>query len=205
MPENDDNKSKMLDINDMSLVDEEPIEIDPEADAFATPTPPPDGTHIVKLKLFRQGSGDSGFTIAKDKNGNEYIQARLESRVVAEGTKYNNMPVFDRVNTIVLQSTSTCSMAGVLKALRVAVPSRISKRDLAKTLAAVLEGEPLVKIETQWQIREEQDDGKWRTILKGMKRFPPKKDVSGNVVPGEFEHIVDGSAAQATVLRYLPA
>lgn len=200
-----ENKPKALDLNEISLVDEEPIEIDPEADAFATPAPPPDGTHLVKLKLFRQGSGDSGFTIAKDKNDNEYIQARLEARIVAEGQKYDNAPVFDRVNTIIMQSTGTCSMAGVLRALKVPVPSRVSKRDLARTLATALEGEPLVKIETQWQIREEQSDGKWKTVLKGMKKFPPKKDGQGNVIPGEHEHVVDGNAAQATVLRYLPA
>jgi hypothetical protein len=200
----DENKKAVaIDLNELQL-EEEPLELNPEADPSTPPPPPPDGIHLAKLKVFRQGS-ESGWTRAKDKNGNDYIGVRLELRIVAPGEPYDDRPVFDRVNTIVMQGTGTASIMGPLRALKVPVPTKISKVELAKLLATQLEGEPTVKVETRWEIREEQEEGKWKTVRRGMKKFPPKHDANGNVIPGEYDHTIDGLHAQATVVRYLPA
>ena len=94
-------------------------------------------------------------------------------------------------------------MAGVLKALGIAVPATITMKALAKMLENALEGEPLIGIETQWQARAQHGD-KWETVTRGMKKFPQRAD-------GTYNHIIDDPetgekvAAQATVVRYVAA
>ncbi len=196
-------------INDLPLIDEEPLNINPEADAFASFAPPPDKTHIAKLKL-ATGGNSPAIQTGKDKNGRPFVMFAIEARIVAEGEPYNNAAVFDRVSTVVMQSTGTCRMAGVLQALKVPVPRDMTAVQMAKQLAAVLEGEPLIKIETQWQAREQVDDDTWKTVVRGMKRFPQKRDKDGNTIPGEYEHVIESPKtgatldARAVILRYLP-
>lgn len=199
----DENKAVMVDINDLPL-DEEVIEINPDADPNTPPPPPPDGVHLAKLKLFRQGN-DSGVQLKTDKNDQKYYQIALELRIVAPGEVWDDRPLFDRVNTIYLQSTGTMSIMGPLRALKVPVPSKVSKNELVKLLVAQLEGEPTVKVETQWGVEEEQDNGKWKSVRKGQKRFPLRKGPDGADIPGEHDHMAFGKAAQAKILRYLPA
>jgi hypothetical protein len=195
-------KAKSIDLMDLEL-EEEPMDLDPDADAFAGPPPPPDGIHLAKIKLFKQGS-DSGLTSGTAKNGKDFNMARVELRIIAPGQKYDNSPVFDRVSTLIMDSTGTCAIAGVLKALKVSVPSRISKNALTKMLLEAIESEPELKIQTAWSLEEKNDEGKYKAIVYEGKKLNrqsnfPKKD------NGEYEHIVDGQSAQAKILKYLPA
>ncbi len=209
MAENENALKGYNSINDLPLIDEEPLNINAEADAFATFAPPPDATHVAKLKL-ATGGNSPAIQVGKDKNGHPFVMLSIEARIVAEGQPYNNSVCFDRASTVVMQSTGTCRMAGVLQALRVPVPRDMTAQQMARQLAAVLEGEPLAKIETQWQAREEVESGVWKTVVRGMKRFPAKKDADGNVIPGQYEHTIESPKtgatldAKAVILRYLP-
>lgn len=209
----EDEKEKLQgfdNLNDLPLIDEEPMNIDPDADAFAGFVLPPDGVHMAKLSLGKGGAVPT-FQPGVDKNGKKYIAVNVEARIVAEDKPYNNAVIFDQASTIVMQSTGTCRIAGILQALRVPVPSTMTKNQIVAQLAAQLEGEPLVQIETQWQAREQQDDGKWKTVVRGQKRFTPKHDADGNVVPGEYETFAESPRtgaqvdAKAIIVRYLPA
>lgn len=189
-----------IDLNDLQFEDD-PLQLDPEADAFETPQPVPDGTHACQITLFRR-NGESPFSAGKDKHGRPYIMASISGSVIAEGKPYNNTHVFDRVSTVVLSSSRTCRMAGLLRALGVPVPANTTARALAQMLETTLQGEPLVGIETQWQVRAQRGDT-WKTILRGMRKFPLRAD-------GSHNHVIDDPdtgeklTAQATVLRYLP-
>lgn len=190
-----------IDLNDLALEDEA-LQLDPDADAFQGPPPPPDGVHLVKLSLFRR-NGESPFQAGRDRRGRPYIMAAVVGTLVAEGKPWNNQKVFDRVSTVIFQSSGTCRMAGALKALGISVPATTSTKQLAQLLENALEGEPLVGVETRWEARAQHDET-WVTVAKGMKRFPMRQD-------GSYQHIITDPdtgelvTAQATVVRYLPA
>lgn len=190
---------KAVDLNDLALEDEALL-LDPDADAFQGPPPPPDGIHLVKLALFRR-NGESPFQAGKDKHGRPYIMASVVGTLIAEGRSWNNQKVFDRVSTVILGTSGTCRMAGVLKALGIPVPATTTMKGLAQMFENALEGEPLIGIETQWQCRSQRGDT-WETILRGMKKFPQRQD-------GGHQHIITDPetgelvTAQANVLRYV--
>jgi hypothetical protein len=192
---------KPVDLNDLYLEDES-LQLDPDADAFQGPPPPPDGVHLAKIMPFRK-NGDSPFQVGKDKRSKPFIMAAVVNKAVAEGRPWDGANIFDRVSSVIMQNSGTCRMAGVLKALGITVPATTTMKGLARMLETALAGEPMICVETQWQARAQHGD-KWVTILRGMKKFPQKPD-------GSYSHIVDDPetgekvTAQAVVLRYLPA
>src|SRR4030095_553967 len=106
-----------VDINNLELGSDEPLEgFDAETDFFTSPPPPDDATYVASLKL-QDGSAVKPGT---DKNGRKFFQLSLEARI-KDGGKFDNRPVFDRPNTIVLQSSTR--VAGVLHALEIQPPS----------------------------------------------------------------------------------
>ncbi len=192
---------KPVDLNDLYLEDEA-LQLDPEADPFQGPPPLPDGVHLVKPSLFRR-NGNSPFQAGMDKTSHKFVMASVVATVVAEGKPWNGAKIFDRVTTIMLGNTQTCRMAGVLKPLGVKIPATTTAKELAKTFETQLEGEPLIGVETQWQARAQHGD-KWVTLLRGMKKFPQRED-------GSYNHVIEDPetgekvTAQATILRYMPA
>lgn len=195
----------MSNLNDLELVDDQAMAINPEANAYEKLPPPPDDTYVCKLKL-----GSQGFTAGKTKNDEPYIMAAIEARIVKEGDKLNNVPLFDRVSTVVLQNVGTSAMATLLvRGLGQKVPRSVTRKELATMLDTALAAEPLVRVTTEWQARTEIDPGKWKTIARGMKRFPPRKDADGNVVAGQYVPVLSHKDygevdAQIAITDYLP-
>ncbi len=199
----------IVSLDDLDLEYSGDLNIDPNADAFAGLDPVPDGVHLVKLALFKSGE-DTGLKAGKGKNdGKPFIMAKLVGTVVEEGKPYDKFKIFDQVSTMVMR-TGTCRVAGVLSKLGIRVPASTNPRELMKALVVALEGEPVIGVETQWQASSLQADGNWKTLLRGMKRFPPRVNPeTKEVIAGEYVSTVEDpntgepAKAQAAVLRYL--
>jgi len=202
-------KPVAIDLNMMEQEDEL-LSIDPNADAFAMPAPPPDGEYVMRMTINKNNS-PTGFVGGKDKNDRAYISADFLLTVVKEGSDLNGRTVFDNASTMVMQSSGTCKMAGILKqALKQDVPRNIGRQELARKFQAALVGEPLIGVEIQWQARSQQADGKYKTIARGMKKFPPRVDDEGNPTGDFHAYVKDPNTqeevqARAVPIRYFPA
>ncbi len=186
-----------IDINDPTAVlPDDEINLNPEGDAFAGPAPVPDGEHIAFLTL-----GQRGFQQGTTEQGVNYVMAHIEARVIAEGEKFNNFPVFDTASTLVMESSGTSRMAGVLGALGVKVPSRISIKELARLFAKELENKPQVRIKTKWEgfctdCPNEKTGKLGKVVVRGQRNFPEGKHVM------ECPHCGNEVTAQARITKY---
>lgn len=173
-------KAKPVDINDLQLADEQ-VDIDGDADAFAGPPPPDDGDHLVKLSV-----GKRAVTSGKDKRGRVFYMVDTNAKIVAGD--FENRILFDNVSTMVMDSSGTSRMAGVLKALGQPVGGRTSVVELTRSYVNTLTGEPQTTAQTQWtaycaDCKQESDTSggkrgkKNGIVLRGQKRFP--QDANG--------------------------
>lgn len=197
------------DINDLDLLSE-PVEVDgsiPAEDFFSVPLPD-DGDHIAVLSL-----GDRGVKPARqrDKNtGQQTGAAFLNVHVVAklqndDGTE--GLTVFDNPTSIVMQNGQS-KLHAILAICGAEVPPRTDLGNLKQITENTLAQKPRVKIYTQWEASIDRGAGKWDTVLKGQKRFPPLYDDDGNAIPGKYNPEVEDPKtgikvrAQVRVLRY---
>lgn len=196
---------KSIDINDLSLTTEE-VTVDEDADAFQMPPPAPDGIHRAKLKFQGTGMPWSAQPDRSDSSKIGYLFCGIEARIIAPDKPYDNNPVFDGyVSTMIMQSSGTCRVAGVVRALGGKIPSRTTHQGLAKILNDLIAGEPQVRIETRWEGYCETCPGRrgktGKVVLRGMKKFPEKD--------GKIKHVVECKScgtevtAQARIVRYL--
>jgi len=194
--------AKPVDLNQIQLDDDDlGPDFDPTADAYAAIPPPDDAVYVVRVELDKNKS-PSGFLSGRSKQGTGYIMANVVATIEDEGNSFNGRKYFDSLSTFVSQATGACTMATFLeKALRVAVPPNAKKTELAKMLETELEGGALCRIESQWQARQEQDNGKWRTIKRGQARFPKNEDGTYNHI---LEDLPDKPVARGTIVDFLP-
>ncbi len=214
MPENDQEKlkAKRVDINDTGLLTEE-VALDPEADAFLTPPPPPDAIYLAKIKL--SGAPGQQWQAKPDREDPSkigYLFCSVEARlIIGANQPYDNAPVFDGyVSTMIMQSSGTCRIAGILRdGLQKKVPTRLKHKELAQLLNTALVGEPQVRIETRWEGYCDTCQGRkgktGKVILRGMKKFPQSKDGKRHLHVVECSKCGTEVTAQARIVRYLPA
>ncbi len=178
-----------LDQLDETLV-EEVIEINGEANAMEGPAPVDDGVHRVKLLPIESSEVEVKTTNPK-KGGTptEYIGFRFSGSVIDEGGPNNNKRIFGRVNTLVFDGKS--EMAQYIKVARGGGPDAVAFVSglnnyvkLAKAFKETLAAEPIIKVKTRWVASRKEDDGSYKTVLSGQKKFPPRKDGKG------FENVI---------------
>lgn len=208
-----------VDINDLSL-ETAPMVVDAEADAFRFPPPPPKGIYPVRLAL------QNAENLAKawsGKAGNDgavrFLWCKLELRVTADGP-YKDRPMFDQASTMVMQSSNTSKVAGILKELGKAqdVAQCKDHREIAKLFTNVLSGGPECEVQIDWEARRRKDDNTYETVCRGMDRFPPLLDENGKQVldangKGRKSHIyvftdpktkiTEDVPAQVNIIRYM--
>lgn len=197
-------KAVQVDINDLQLADEQ-VDIDGDADAFAGPPPPNDGDHRVKLSV-----GKRAVSGGKDKKGRPFYMVDTNAKILAGD--FENRILFDNVSTMVMDSSGTSRMAGVLKALGEPVGGRTSIVELSRAYVNKLTGEPEVLVQSQWtaycaDCKSDFDSSggkrgkKNGIVLRGQKRFP--QDANGG-----HRHVVEcpncGSVlnARAEIIAY---
>jgi hypothetical protein len=208
MPTDEEVKPQSVDIFDQSLATEE-VEINPDANAFAFPPPPSESGNPYRVKLKR---GQKGWLSYPSKNGKQgYMATDIEARIVAPGVEgLDDKPLFDNfASTMVMQSTRTSRIAGILKAIYETrgqgetVPAHTSHLELSRKLQEEFDKESEVGVWIQWEAYCEScsDDDK-RVTVRGEKRFPPNAN-GGHVA--EIEHKQCGStiSAQAKIQRYV--
>jgi hypothetical protein len=203
--ENREKSKPIIDLDTLQLEDEE-LDLDVMADPDAR-TVPPEGKYVVKLGF--NASNGSSFTQGKDRRGRSFIMANLMATIIADGKPWNNCRIFDSRSTLVLDSSGTCGLMAIPRALKVKVPAKTTKTELVKLVRAQLEGEPLVGVEVQWQSRYQDENGAWKTFRKGMRNYPQKLDDNGNPTGHHIPEAEapDGQsyAAKAVVVGYMPA
>jgi hypothetical protein len=183
------------------------MEIDPDADAFAAPAPPDDGTYAVKLRLNKRGAIEQTVTGPNSKNpGTPYWRVNLELEIVDPDGPFDGRKLFDSPTTINQANTGTNAIAGVLKELGVAVPPRPTDVELVRLLGQQLLTEPSIGVKGRWEAGYKSEDG-WKTVVRGQKNFPPiLKD--GEVVGYQSsfdDETTEGNTvnAQFSIQRYL--
>lgn len=195
-----------VDLSDLSLQGDE-LDINQDADAFASPAPPPelgpDGKTIkYRVSLsHKEADSKNQYKAGESKTGAKYIKTALEAKIIDEGGKFDGYVLNDNfVSTMVMAQSGTCRIAGILKALGVKFSPRISAIDLARLFQTTINGEPQVLVEVQWGAYSEEEE---KTVLRGEKRWP--KDASGNRVHiAKYEKTGEEVTARAEIDNYLP-
>lgn len=203
-----------LDELDSRLV-EEKLELNPDANPMEAPPPVSDGGHRVKLVLDASSWEKKKTNPAKDGSQKDYLSCRAYGVVVDDGVDLNKR-VFLNLNTlafdgksqmgyILLQAWGGKNNPEAVKAYK----ELENYVELAQAFQKTLAGEPIIRVETQWQARYnagDKDKPDYKTAKSGMKNFPlnDPKDVSKG-----YRHIVDvrGSgevSAQAVVKEFFP-
>ncbi len=194
-----------VNLDNLKLDDDELL-IDPNMDPDARPVPP-EGRYVMKLAV-NEANG-SGVTEGKDRRGRSFLMVQLVGTIVADGKPANGLRIFDSRSTLVLDSSGTCGLAAIPRALKIKIPARTTKTELTRLVKAQLQGEPLIGAEIQWQARYQDENGVWKTLKKGMRNFPQRLDENGQPTG---QHVPEAEApdgqtypARPTVLRYFPA
>lgn len=167
----------VVDINDLSL-DSTEVEVNPDADAFAFPPPPPESGNPYRVKL----TGDAKkWKSSKDKNGNAYLLAPLEAKIVAPETPNDGKVLFDGGFLSTSPGPSgTSRVAGLLKLIYEqrgqgeTVPIRAKQQDFAKLLQTEFDRETEIGAVIQWEAYCKDDDKR----IRGEKRFKQRQDGS---------------------------
>lgn len=166
--------STKIDINDLSLADEELL-IDTAGDAFAFPPPPPERGNPYVLRLKRGADGWTRGVTNKDdpaKIHRPYMMCQIEAGIVSEDPRLSSKRIPDIASTMVMDSSGTCRVAGILLELGQTVNPRTSMLELARALDAVLAGEPQVRGFLQWEAYCNPKQGGCKKRIRGESRFP---------------------------------
>lgn len=180
----------MSDINDMNLNEETGVCWDPDAErpkakGFA---PVEDGTYQV---TFSQGSRSGGGTEIKiSQAGKEYLSAFVCATISKPGEKMDNRKAFFRPGTRgfkdpqgkLLPSDCHC----IILSAGMTPPSKATFQEFASTLDLALSAQPTGEVYIRWEADVKNAEGKYVTILKGMKNFPQNAD-------GTYDHILNAA------------
>lgn len=189
-----------VDLSNLSLVDDEPIEgLDVDAEFSAPIRPINDGEHQMKLTVSERKNKVQGTT----KNGKTDYFVFVQGVAVEPGSPDNGKFADDIISTRVMDSGSCKAVDFLLKAAKLDKSEvraiATSKGKLIAKVYETLQGGPLARVETRWEARAQ---GEAKPVLKGQKRFP--KDAQGNAVPLR-EHPETGAEVftRAQIVRYV--
>lgn len=190
-----------VDINDMSLESSE-VEVDTSVDAFAFPPPPPESGNPYRVKLTGEAKKWKAGT---DKNGNKYLLAPLEAKIIAPDKPEDGKSLFDGGYLSTSPGPNgTSRVVGLLSVIYEqrgqgeTIPKRATQQDYAKLLQAEFDRETEVGAMIQWEAYCKDDEKR----VKGEKKFPQRADKTheGSIkckeCGGELQ-------AQARIQRYV--
>jgi hypothetical protein len=169
-----------LDLNDPKFASED-IGVNPEGDAYATPPPVPDGEYRAKLKqLDVKDSKQNMVRYAPWSKGDKVaLFTALEATIQDPTGKYDNLKVFDRWFSTMLNRDGSTKVSTLLNKLGVPIPGQASHKILMDLLVNKLASEPEVIIVTQWEASCEKcrneakaNGSKAPRSIVGMNKFP---------------------------------
>ena len=197
------------DINLLDLADEV-IEVSSDAtpEEFFAPPLPDDGDHNAHLYL-----GDRGVKIERqrdkatgDKTGPAYVGAHIQAKLLDDQGE-EKLSCFDQITSVVMEGVGTSRLHMMLKLGGVDVPSRTTFGELADLTRNALSQPFLIGVTTRWEAQEDMGNGRYETVLRGQKRFPPILDENG-APTGRYNPEVTNPKtgtkvrAQAKIIRY---
>lgn len=202
----------MPDINSLDLLNEV-VEVTSTASAedFFAPPIPEDGDHTAVLHL-----GDRGIKVDKQreskngpKTGPAYLNVHMQAKILSDSGE-EGLSVFDSLTSIVMQSAGTSRLHAVLAVAADPAPARCSLGELKDHVEKFLAQGPQVGVTTQWEAQVNDGTAErpdYRTVVKGMRKFPPMLDESGNPTGKYNPEIVDPKTgqkvrAQARITKY---
>ncbi len=168
-----------VNISDMALLDE-PVDYNP--DAVPTSTKVPDGTYLMELSL-----GKFGVKPKATKANKAYVEAHVQGKVIAPGTKFDGF----RVSGFLTSLEFADETSAIQQMLRICGnKSRPTTcRELLAEVEDTLNANPQVLTKVRWEARAKDENGSWKRV-KGMKNFPtlpdgshdPEIDIAGEIV-----------------------
>lgn len=185
------------DINDLDLRNEMLPDVDGNADPeefFRVPILP-DGKHVgVMVK------GDKGVKINKQKDkdtgqrtGPIYVVAHVQLK-----SEDDDGSVFDYLTSLIFRGNSSLHAALALAGHE--IPSRgVTAAQAVEAVEAALAQSPRVGFVTEWEAQVNdgtKDAPDYRTVLKGMKKFPPVLDDAGQPTGKYSPEVTDPKSGQ---------
>lgn len=220
---------KEIDINDPRLTSEE-LNVNVEADAYASPAPPPDADYRAKLKHLRpkNAKGEEVDALAKNwgKNPPQLVLVTgLEASIIDPSGKYDGLKAFDfNVSTFIGRDNAT-KITSILNKLRqpngqpwTTKGMRGGAKVWMDLLTRALAGEPEVGITTAWEWScpecgkiAKNTNTPYPKALVGMHHFPaepdPVKRKAGQMYSPEVKCAVNAahgySRCRITIARFL--
>ena len=160
-------------INDLQLL-EEIVNYDPQAELNPT-VRIPDGWYLMDLSL-----GSNGIKIRPRSNGTSYLSVHVKGKVVAPGSKFDGYERTGFVSSIVFEKSKTSALHSLLSACGNAAPPQHSLGTLKSLVEETLAQTPQAQVRTKWEAGAKNPEGKYITVLRGMKQFPQNSDGSYN-------------------------
>lgn len=169
-----------IDINSLDLADEE-LHLDPNADAFGFAAPPSEKGNPYRAKLSKSGSWKKA-TAKKTKA--EYYTVGITAQIISDDPKLNDrkIPDMPEPSTLVMDSTGTCRIQGIVQELSSERIGNIGRVALARKLDGLLAGGPIVGIVVQWEgycSCTAKADGSGGVRVRGEQRFPERLNEEG--------------------------
>jgi hypothetical protein len=214
-----------VDLNDPALLSE-PMDLNADIDAYATPPPIPDGRWRVKIKSIDvKGPDGQPAKYGVKPNGNPkfndgkpYAFCALQANVVQPGGRYDNATLTDYFVSTARNRNGGIPMVRILTVLGVKLPAQAGAKTLVDLFLKTLAAEPELEVETQWEGGPNQEDQKildsQNPALKvkavyGMHRFPLAENGKEHVP--EVEQVITALGgtkmyfrAQARIAGYFP-
>jgi hypothetical protein len=191
----------VIDPNDPRLVSEA-VDVNVEGDAYAQPSPPPDGKYRIKLKLEGIEKADKSHldyehTATKKAPVMPYFHTRISATIIDPTGKYDGIKVYPEfggyVGTLQNKDRST-KVATILARLKrpdgqpwVNSTMKMDQKGWMDLFVKALAGEPEIGGELQWQAsceqcgkeakaaREQGKDAAYPANVNGMHRFPQEQ------------------------------
>lgn len=193
-----------VDINSLDL-EEEALEIKEGGDGFATPAPPPDGTHLVKLRL-AETNAFVRVPIKKGPNaGSFFYDSNLVLSIIDPEGPYDGKIIFDSASCLVRSESGQCRISAILGEFGIDVTGKTTDVELIQKLNELAQTEPEIKVKGQWQGYSKDQK---KVVKRGMKSFPEILDSEGQgtgVHNHEFDDPQTGEEIKARfrVSRYI--
>jgi hypothetical protein len=202
-----------IDPNDPQLASE-PLDYNPEGDAYAAPPPLPDGQWRAKLKQLDVKGPNTElvrYKAGKTKDGALYLMTAIEASVIDPAGKHDGLHVYDRFVSTMIRRDKSIPAATICYMLGKPALARANHRELMDHLIKVLAGEPEIAIETVWEWscqkcgEEAKAKGeRYPKSVMGMQKFP--RDAKSGLYSPDLKCEVNPahgfSTAQPRIRRY---
>lgn len=178
----------------------EPLEgVNLEADAYAKPTPPPDGIYRAKLSIEEQDWTDAATqtkvkrawtpAVWGQKDPQKVAVLHVIATLIDPSGKYDGLKVYERTMSTMMKRDGSHKVGTLLTKLRKPDGSswitggKLGPGQWASLLVQALAGEPEIGIETEWEwscdgcAEEAKKKGERRPrAIVGMRNFPIETD-----------------------------